>query len=349
MELKNVLLLSASVVYKNMIRNALAELSDNASLLSEDNETKALELIKNNLCELIIIDTTVMPKNIFGFINELSGYKMHIILLCEQSEFDKNNYHKIRHVSLSTIIKQTHSDYYSNYKSIKRGLRYGIVKIRDLEDGMTEIVAPSNERIRESFISYELLLIASSTGGPSAIERVFSGLPKKLGIPVLIVQHMPPGFTYNFAANLSRSLDMDFREAKDGDELINDRILIAPGGYHMVINNEKKISVTDGELVNGVKPSADILFESVANQYKGRRILVIVLTGMGSDGKNGVQSLSKQCNIYCITQDEESCVVYGMPRSVVEARLSDATLNINKIAGAITQKLGLRGNEEETS
>ncbi len=349
MELKNVLLLSASVVYNNMIRNALAELYSNASLYSEDSEAKACEFLKKNPCELLIIDTTVMPKNHFGFINELSGYRMHIILLCEQSEFDKNNYHKIRHVSLSTIIKQTHSDYYSNYRSIKRGLRYGIVRIKDFEDEAADNVTHSYEKTRDYQRAFELLLIASSTGGPSAIERLFSGLPKNLGLPVLIVQHMPPGFTYNFAANLSRSLNMDFREAKDGDELLNDRILIAPGGYHMVINNEKKISITDGELVNGVKPSADILFESVAKHYKGRRILVIVLTGMGSDGKNGVQSLSSQCQIYCITQDEESCVVYGMPRSIVEAKLSDATLNINKIAGAITLKLNLGGNGEETS
>jgi two-component system chemotaxis response regulator CheB len=189
-----------------------------------------------------------------------------------------------------------------------------------------------------------MVLVASSTGGPAALERVFGGFGKNFYKPVLIVQHMPPDFTRVLAESLDKKSDMRFIEGKDGDGIRAGQAILAPGGYHMEIakGNQaaKKICITSGNYVNGVRPAADVLFKSVADEYQGARILAVILTGMGSDGLEGVRELKKKCLCYCITQSEDSCTVYGMPRSVKESGLSDEVLDIEKIAERIVKITG---------
>ncbi len=186
----------------------------------------------------------------------------------------------------------------------------------------------------------DLILIASSTGGPAALESVCSGLDKSLNCPVLIVQHMPPRFTKMMAESLGRKCELKISEGKENDPIEKGNIVIAPGGLHMcvkMVNGSAVLKMEDTPNVNGVKPSADVLFSSVAREYKGKNILAVVLTGMGSDGKIGVNELKNTCNCYCITQSEETCVIYGMPRSVYEAGLSDEVSDIGSIATRINE------------
>lgn len=197
----------------------------------------------------------------------------------------------------------------------------------------------------------DLVLIASSTGGPVALETICRKLPSDYSKPVLIVQHMPPEFTHVLAASFNKKFKTTVTEGKSGDALSPGHIIIAPGGFHMVLEEgfgkTAGIHLLDTPMENGVKPSADILFKSVARVYKGRNILVVVLTGMGNDGTKGVRALKESCNCYCITQSEKSCVVYGMPKCVYEAGLSDEVVNLEDIAHRMCQltesKGGIRG------
>lgn len=187
----------------------------------------------------------------------------------------------------------------------------------------------------------DLIVIASSTGGPAALEMLCTGISADICKPILIVQHMPPEFTKVLAQTLDQKCKMMVTEGKEGDIIIEGQIIIAPGGLHMIVDTSKQIykivRLESTPYVNGVRPSADILFGSVAQIYRGRNILAVILTGMGNDGMKGVMELKQKCNCYCITQSEESCVVYGMPRSVYEAGLSDEVVKLEQISRRIQQ------------
>ena len=186
----------------------------------------------------------------------------------------------------------------------------------------------------------DLVLIAASTGGPVALEKVCISLPSSLQPPVLIVQHMPKDFTRIMADALDAQAPLRIYEGVDGAKIENGEIVIAPGGLHMTassIGGNHKICLASSPPVNGVRPAADVLFSSVAQAYRGARILVAVLTGMGNDGTQGVRLLKLNCDCYCLIQSEKSCAVYGMPRSIYEAGLADEVLDIEEIAGRITQ------------
>lgn len=186
----------------------------------------------------------------------------------------------------------------------------------------------------------QIIVIASSTGGPEILSRIFSILPGTLKVPILLVQHIPEGMTQFFAKSLNEKSELEIREASHGDELLPSKVYLAPGGQHMTVSvpdagGSRQIFLNTKPAVNGVRPSADILFESVARSYEGN-ILAVILTGMGEDGRNGVRKM-KQSGCVCITQAPQTCVVYGMPRAVDDAGLSDASLD----PLTITQKIAL--------
>ena len=176
----------------------------------------------------------------------------------------------------------------------------------------------------------QIVVIASSTGGPEILSRIFSILPGTLKVPVLLVQHIPATMTQYFAKSLNQKSELDVFEAAHGDKILPGKVYIAPGGQHMSVSKpddqgKRTILLNSSPPVNSVRPSADVLFKSVAESYNGQ-ILAIVLTGMGEDGKKGVAAMkSKKC--ICISQTAETCVVYGMPRAVDEAGLSDESLD----------------------
>ena len=182
-----------------------------------------------------------------------------------------------------------------------------------------------------------LIVIGISTGGPRALEELLPALPKDLAAPILIVQHMPAGFTDTFAQSLDARSSLIVSEAKAGDEVVPGRVLIAPGGKHMEVvagdgpDAPLVVSLYDGAPRNECKPSVDVLFDSV-NRHYGGNILAAIMTGMGNDGCKSTGKLNA-AGAYCITQSESSCVVYGMPRTVVEAGFSHEALPLRKIAG----------------
>jgi len=165
----------------------------------------------------------------------------------------------------------------------------------------------------------EIIAIGISTGGPNALRDVFSKIEPDMNVPVVVVQHMPAGFTEEFAKSLDRICPLEVKEAVEGDLVKPGRVLIAPGNRHIAV--EKKplatiVHLLESEPVNGHRPSADVLFESVAQHY-GNRALAIIMTGMGRDGAQKIGSVYREGGI-TLGQDEASCVVYGMPKVAFE-------------------------------
>jgi len=184
--------------------------------------------------------------------------------------------------------------------------------------------------------SIDLLVIGASTGGPVALQKVISKLPANFPAPVLIIQHMPDSFTPAFAERLNNLSQLYVKHAVDGDLLKKGQALLAPGGKQMIVTGlgqKRHIKILEGDERLTYKPSVDVTFGSAAKAYPGR-VLGIVLTGMGADGREGCRML-KHSGSTVWTQDEASCVIYGMPMSVDKAGYSDASISLQQIADRI--------------
>jgi two-component system chemotaxis response regulator CheB len=175
-----------------------------------------------------------------------------------------------------------------------------------------------------------LCVIAISTGGPAALSELIPALPGDLRVAVVVVQHMPPGFTGALAERLDAVSHVGVREAQAGDKPTPGDVLIAPGDKHVEFDPQGRIVLTDGPPVNGCRPAADVTMKSAVSVY-GRRTLGIVMTGMGKDGAAGAVAIKKSDGKTC-AQDQMTSVIYGMPRAAVEAGGIDEVLPLDEIA-----------------
>ena len=181
--------------------------------------------------------------------------------------------------------------------------------------------------------SRRVVVIASSTGGPSALQTVVSGLPAQLGCAVVIVQHMPAGFTASLAQRLDACGELEVVEAVANELICDDRILVAPGDHHLISSTSGRVQLIRLPPVNGVRPAADVTLQSLAPVW-GERMLTVVLTGMGSDATEGARAARKHGGtVYA--QDEATATIYGMPAAVAQAGLVDKVLPLGKVASAI--------------
>ena len=190
-----------------------------------------------------------------------------------------------------------------------------------------------------------MVAIASSTGGPRALQSVIPLLPANLNAPVVIVQHMPANFTLAMAERLNTLSQIKVKEGEEGEILQNGVVYIGKGGLHLRIkeksNGDHYIEYEDGPSRLGVKNCANYMYESlVDSNYE--RVICCVLTGMGMDGTEGIQTLKKNKKVITIAQNQETCVVYGMPKSVVNAGLTDSVLPLEQIADEIILQVGVK-------
>ncbi|MBT2338332.1 MULTISPECIES: protein-glutamate methylesterase/protein-glutamine glutaminase [Pseudomonas] len=177
--------------------------------------------------------------------------------------------------------------------------------------------------------AYKLVAIGTSTGGPVALQRVLTQLPANFPAPIVLIQHMPAAFTKAFAERLDKLCNISVKEAEDGDILRPGLALLAPGGKQMMVDGRGAVKILPGDERLNYKPCVDITFGSAAKSY-GDKVLAVVLTGMGADGREGARLL-KQGGSAIWAQDEASCVIYGMPMAIVKADLADAVYGLDDI------------------
>jgi two-component system chemotaxis response regulator CheB len=181
----------------------------------------------------------------------------------------------------------------------------------------------------------KLVVVASSTGGPSALQSFVKGLPAQLGAAIAIVQHMPPGFTASLAARLDSAGQLRCTEATSEDILVPDEIFVAPGDRHMICSTSGHIQLVHLPPVNGVRPAADVTLQAVAPIWR-ERLLCVVLTGMGTDAREGARAV-KQHGGTVFSQDAATATIFGMPAAVAQAGLSDLVLPLHQVAAAVAQ------------
>ena len=225
----------------------------------------------------------------------------------------------------------------SNLSSVAK--TFDIEEIKETKK-VVDLVAKHSEALSTS----QIVAIASSTGGPRALQQVIPKLPANLKAPVVVVQHMPAGFTKSFAERLDSMSELAVKEAEEGDVLQNGHVYLARGGQHMNIIKKGMSAVihyTSEPPREGVRPCANYMYESLQDTDYDR-VLCVVLTGMGADGTKGIASLNKAKKIHTIAQEESTCAVYGMPKNVVNAGLADQVVPIGQIAREIIMNVGVK-------
>lgn len=237
------------------------------------------------------------------------------------------------------IAKPEGASALQNVESMKSQLRPILASFQNRR-GIKQSLRPSRplpvSPVRTGKI--DVVAIGISTGGPNALTKVIPQLPANLGVPIVIVQHMPPVFTAALAESLDRKSPLRVVEGAQGMVLEPDMVVLAPGGKQMKLvsdGGKAQIAITDDPPENHCKPAADYLFRSVAQLY-GKRALGVIMTGMGADGTRGLKEM-KLLGARVIAQDETTSVVFGMPMEAIKAGIVDTVLPLDEIAGEITK------------
>ena len=202
----------------------------------------------------------------------------------------------------------------------------------------------TNPVIKKGSKRKKLVALVCSTGGPRALQYVIPKLPANLDAPVVIVQHMPAGFTKSLSERLDSMSQISVKEAEDNEILQKGKVYIAKGGTHLTVQTKNQVSrivFDDSPAVVGLKPCGNIMYNSLQS-VDFDQIICVVLTGMGADGTKGITELSAHKEIYVISQNEDTCTVYGMPKAIYESGIVDCVCGINNVAEEIIMKVGVQ-------
>ncbi|MBR1875940.1 MAG: chemotaxis response regulator protein-glutamate methylesterase [Lachnospiraceae bacterium] len=320
---------------------------------------EALDLVKKNKYDAIVLDVNMPKLDGISFLRKLKeeGLKEHVMMFStttgegtkqtmEALELGAMDFIK-KPDSLSDISGEDFAEHFLTMLAVVSGAGSALSPSRKRETA-EEIKAektssPVSLRPSLKVDGDKLIAIASSTGGPKALHSVIPMIPAKINAPIIIVQHMPMGFTKSLAERLDSLSKVKVKEAEEGDLLEKGHVYIAPGDKHMKVaksGGHTRIYFTNEPKREGVRPCANYMYESIADTaYK--KICCVVLTGMGADGTAGIKDLVKHKQLHIISQDEESCAVYGMPRAIANTGLVNEVLPLTKIADAITKEVGL--------
>ncbi len=219
------------------------------------------------------------------------------------------------------------------------------IEVRKLDHKEEEVLTKPVSIERERTTKNKAVVIGASTGGPRALIQILAKLPADIETGIIVVQHMPPGFTRSLAERLNERSQLEVKEATEGDTVLPGRVLVAPGNYHLEVtgrineqeNYEINATLNQGPLHLGVRPAVDITMASVAEVY-GSNSAGVILTGMGRDGTEGIREIKRRGG-RTIAQDRDSCVVFGMPKSAIASGQIDKVVPLDKIATEILRAL----------
>lgn len=246
--------------------------------------------------------------------------------------------HKIKDELVEKVISASKA----NTKSLTKNSTY-VKCSTPLTNGYSKIETKkviSSNQIKTSIKKFDqkLVCIGTSTGGPRALQQVITKLPENINVPIFVVQHMPPGFTKSLASRLDSISKVSVKEAIDGETVKKGVVYIAPGGYHLLVKKHgANLKIHLDQTIppkNGHRPSVDVMFESIS-KIKDYAKICVIMTGMGSDGAEGLIKLKKHGETVAIAESEQTSVVFGMPKAAIATNLVDEVCNLNDISDAI--------------
>ena len=304
--------------------------------------------------DFITLDMQMPRRDGLSTLEEIKRRKLdaEVVMVCSPTvESAEQTLRALRMGALDMILKPSSNDFSANKRDLESQLLNQVLTVRARRAKRAQPMIARSENLRPTspietnsnsvrMKTPKCVCIGVSTGGPQALGIVLNALPGNLPVPIFIVQHMPPVFTKSLADHLNGSGKIRVSEAVDGEIAANGKVYIAPGGKQMRIEKQLlglQIRVTNDPPIGACKPSVDYLFNSVEGSVGGEA-LAIILTGMGSDGLAGCKKLHLR-GARIIAQDADSCVVYGMPRQIIENNLAHEVLPLNSVAARITQLL----------
>ena len=327
------------------------------------------ELQKNRIEQTVIVVSTVAKQGAketiqaleygaFDFVTKPENYletkgvafkeaihKMLDIATSSRASIERTRVVRSRTTPLSATSRTTTTSRLGqNSSNADRASAINALRQRSMERNVApaKIEASSLRNVKKN--KKKIVALACSTGGPKSLQQVIPVLPKSLDCGVVVVQHMPAGFTASLAQRLDEMRQVKVKEAAQGDIIKKGVVYIAPGGFHLKIvkaGTEYKIDLNKEPAIEGLRPCANIMYESLENSDFDE-ITCVVLTGMGADGTKGIKGLvDKKKKIYVIAQDEDSCVVYGMPKAIAKTGLVNEVVPLNRIANSITKNVGV--------
>ncbi len=349
-----VLVVDDSALMRSLISKMIESQEDMAVVGTAMNGIFALQKIPMLNPDIIILDIEMPEMNGIEFLKEREkrGIKIPVIILSSVAEkgakitFDALSYGASDFITKpSGSISHNIADVSSQLISLIRAYTGRKEKLpkEEIKEKLIQPAKSATLEIKEvpaahpSSGKIDIVAIGISTGGPNALRVLLSEIKEDFKVPIVIVQHMPEGFTAEFAKSLRRVCPLDVKEAEDNDLIAPGRVLIAPGNKHMKIEKKRlgNVSVLNSnDPVNGHRPSAGVLFNSVAEIY-GNRALGVIMTGMGRDGSAEIGNIYKAGG-YTIAQDEKSSVVFGMPRVAIELGFINKILPLENMSKFIT-------------
>jgi two-component system chemotaxis response regulator CheB len=340
-----ILVVDDSVVFRTQISASLKDLKGAEVIGTAANGKIALGKLETTKIDLVTLDMEMPEMNGLETIKAIKakGYKVKIIVFSSQTTAGAQSALEALKLGADDVVAKPSGEVTSfelAQEMIKNSLLPRVQQFLSFPSSVGIKIPPVS--LPKSTNTLKLLqpkamVIASSTGGPNALETLFAQLQGPYRIPIFLVQHMPPIFTKILADRLSTISGCEIREAIDGEVVVANRVYVAPGDFHMVLvheNDKIKISLNKQAQRNSVRPCADFLFESASEIYKDR-LLGVVLTGMGEDGADGARAIKKRDGGVVI-QNQESCVVYGMPGAVFSNGDFDDIKDISEIGLFLT-------------
>lgn len=349
-----ILVVDDSALYRQSIHNVLREM-DAASIVGiAKNGVEAIEKIEQLDPDLLTLDVQMPDMDGIQVLREIKRRRLRpkaIMVSSLTAEGAKVTTDALMEGAFDFILKPSSNDSTANRQTLRDALEEKIAAFREAS-GQRKAIHPKSAT-NQTVASHEVVeaapapdsvcqavVIGTSTGGPEALKIVLPKLPARLAVPVLVVQHMPAQYTHSLATRLNELCELEVVEADDKTAAVSGRVIVAPGGKQMKLERAGsllQVRVNDDPSENGVRPSVDYLIRSASDVLNGN-VLTLIMTGMGRDGLAGCKQL-KQSGGYVFAQCQDDCVVYGMPKEVIEGRLADRTLPLGKIAPAIVRHL----------
>ncbi len=348
------LVVDDSALYRQSIHNVLREVADAAIVGTAKNGVEALEKIEELDPDLLTLDVQMPDMNGIQVLREIKRRRLRpkaIMVSSLTSEGAQVTTDALMEGAFDFILKPSTDDSAANRQQLRDALEEKISAFRESAGRRKRKVrrSPAKQHIEADDVievapapeaACQAVILGSSTGGPEALKAVLPRRPAELPVPVLVVQHMPAQYTRSLAARLDEICELDVIEARDKTEAVAGKVIVAPGGQQMKLEcfgTGLLVRVNDDPPENGVRPSVDYLIRSASDVLNGN-VLAVIMTGMGRDGLAGCERL-KQVGGYVFAQCQDDCVVYGMPKAVIEEDLADRALPLGKISPAIVRHI----------
>ncbi|QTL96654.1 chemotaxis-specific protein-glutamate methyltransferase CheB [Iocasia frigidifontis] len=329
-----VMVVDDSLFMRQIFKNTIEESDDLKVIATASNGAKALKKLEDIKPDVITMDVEMPEKNGLETLREIMKLKHPIPTIMISAMDDRETVMKALELGAFDFIPKPDGSVSMNIDDITKSL---ILKIKaaarmEPKDPLKiKPITPYKSKIsrKKPKKNFPIIAIGTSSGGPKALKAVLPVIPAGFPAALLIVQHMPAGFTTSFANRLNQESAITVKEAAEGDTMTPGLALLAPGNYHMQINKQGKVVLNQWATKWGVRPCVDYMMTSTSRHFKDR-VIGVILTGMGSDGAEGMKNIKKN-NGFGIVEDRSTALVYGMPGSTIKANAYDEILPLHQI------------------